>query len=122
MFLQQTPIMQGARNKAGTSGENPSKNGIFYAEQEHILTIRDIINKFGARNPSYSSAQKDFRVLTLIITKNAVNDREWELIESDITKMQTKGSSGYTNGVKNFYEATGGRGTITFGGLDKLRK
>ena len=107
---------------SGTSGENPSKNGIFYAEQEHILTIRDIINKFGARNPSYSIAQKEFRVLTLIITKNAVNDREWELIESDITKMQTKGSSGYTNGVKNFYEATGGRGTITFGGLDKLRK
>lgn len=107
---------------SGTSCENPSKNGVFYAEEEHILTIEDIINRFGSRIPDYSSAQKDFRVLTIVITKDAVNDREWELIESDITKMQTQGQSGYSNNVKNFYEATGGRGTITFGGLDVLRK
>lgn len=107
---------------SGSSLENPSKNGIFYAEEEHIVTIEDLILKYGERNPDYTKSQKDFNVLTIVITKNPVNDREWALIEDDIRKMQIPGKSGFIFGTKNFYEATGGRGTLTFDGLEKYRK
>ena len=107
---------------SGSSLENPSKNGIFYAEEEHIVTIEDLISKYGKRNPDYTQSQKDFNVLTIVITKDPVNDREWALIEDDIRKMQIPGKSGFNSGTKNFYEATGGRGTLTFDRLEKYRK
>ena len=106
----------------GSPTENPSVNGTFYAGEEHVLSIEDIISKFGPRVPSCEDAQKDFRVLTIVITKDPVNDREWGLIGDDITRMQTQGSSGFKGGDLNFYEATGGRGTLTFGNLGELRK
>ena len=106
----------------GSPTENPSVNGIFYAGQEHVLSIQDIVSRFGTRVPSSENAQKDFNVLTIVITKDAVNDREWGLIEDDIIRMQKQGSSGFTGGTLNFYEATGGRGTLTFGNLEKHRK
>lgn len=107
---------------SGSKSENPAKNGIFYAEEEHVITIEDLITRYGVRVPDYRTAQKDFNVLAIVITKNPVNDREWALIEDDITKMQIQGESGYVYGNKNFYEATGGRGTMTFGGLSRYRK
>lgn len=107
---------------SGSATENPSKNGIFYAEEEHVLRIEDIIDRFGPRIPDHNHSQKDFRALIIIVTKDPVNDREWGLIESDMTKMQKQGSSGYQYGNMNFYEATGGQGTLTLGGLDSFRK
>ncbi len=106
----------------GSKSEAPSKNGIFYAEEEHVLTIEDIIARFGPRIPDWNNSQKDFNVLLIVVTKDAVNDREWDLIESDVMGMQNQGSSGFLYGNMNFYEATGGRGTLTFGGLEKYRK
>ncbi len=106
----------------GSKSENPSKNGIFYAEEEHVLTIEDIIARFGPRIPDCNNSQKNFNVLLIVVTKDAVNDREWGLIESDVRGMQNQGSSGFLYGNMNFYEATGGRGTLTFGGLEKYRK
>lgn len=107
---------------SGSKSENPAKNGVFYAEEERVITIKSLIDLYGARVPDYQTAQKDFNVLAIVITKNPVNDREWALIEDDITKMQIQGESGYVYGNKNFYEATGGRGKMTFGGLNKYRK
>lgn len=106
----------------GSPTENPSVNGIFYAGQEHVLSIQDIVSRFGTRVPSSENAQKDFNVLTIVITKDAVNDREWGLIEDDIIRMQKQGISGFGGGILNFYEATGGRGTLTFGNLEHNRK
>lgn len=107
---------------SGSSLENPSKNGIFYAEEEHIITIQDIISKFGTRVPDYTTSQKSFNILTIVITQKPVNDREWALIEDDITKMQNPGTSGYLYNNKNFYEATNGKGTLTFDRLEQHLK
>ena len=96
---------------SGNSEENVYKNGIFYATTEKKLTIRDIINKIGERVPDYRSSQKNFRVLTLVITKNPVDDREWSIIEDDVLKMQKEGKSGYER-TTNFWEATGGRAAL----------
>lgn len=106
---------------SGNEKENVYTNGIFYAETEKKYTIRNIIDKFGKRVPDYSQSQKDFRILTLVVTKDQVDDREWGFIEDDILKMQKEGMSGYDY-VTNFWEATGQRGTLKMDGLDQALK
>lgn len=106
---------------SGSANERIHLNGIFYAEQEHVITIDDIIKRFGKRKPDFESSQKDYRCLVIVVTDNPVDDRRWALMEDDLYRMQAQGPSGYRN-VKNFYEATGGRGTMTFDGLESLIK
>lgn len=119
---EEVPDIHYFTDLGGSSSENPSKNGIFYAGEEYILRIEDIINKLGPRIPDHNNSQKNFRALIIVVTKDIVNNREWGLMESDMIKMQKQGSSGYQYGNMNFYEATGGRGTLTLGNLDMYRK
>ena len=119
--IEEVPDIHYFTDIYGTEEENIFKNGIFYAKEEHVLTKDDIISKFGVRKPDYISAQKDFRCLVIVVTNNPVDDRRWIFIEDDMKRMQTAGPSGYRSSI-NFYEATGGRGTITFDGLKSLMK
>ena len=104
---------------SGNSQEWIGLNGVFYAENENILTINDIISRLGQRTPDYTQSQKDFRCLVVVVTGSPVDDRRWSLIESDIQEMQKKEES---NKFINFYEATGKRGTMVFDGLQSLKK
>ena len=104
---------------SGTPQEWIGLNGIFYAEKENILTIDDIIARFGPRYPDYTQSQKDFRSIVVVVTDKPVDDRRWATIEIDIREMQKKEES---KNFVNFYEATGKRGTMIFDGLESLKR
>lgn len=106
----------------GVSVENDTfGDGTFYAESEVTYTIEDFIARFGERIPDYQSSQKDFQALVVVVTDEPVSDEEWALIESDILKQEKQGPVN-DEMQTNFWEATGGRATITLSGIDKFLK
>ena len=95
---------------------------IFTASQVRTYTIEDIIAEHGARVPDVSLAQKDFRAaVILLVDENHPATREnLETLSDDVSWFSHAGDD--ETHRYNFYEATGGRGTITIGGLSEFLK
>lgn len=104
---------------SGTATDNPMTNGVFYAEREETVTIEDIIAKYGERKPSYLESQKAFRMATVIVTQNPINDSEWNVFTEWIGIMEAdKGK----NGKLSFKETASGKATLQVSGLEVERK
>ena len=101
-----------------------AENGypIFTASRVRIYSIDDIIAEHGARVPDASNAQKDFRAaVILLVDENHPATRErLQRLSADVAWFS------HPDAVEadqdNFYESTGGRGTITMGGLSQFLK
>ena len=104
-----------------TVENNTWGDGTFYAKSEKIFTMEDFIKKYGVRKPDYTESQKDFRALIVVVTDKPVSNEHWTLIKNDLLKQETQGA---VNDEKqtNFWEATGGRATLTLSGIDKFLK
>ncbi len=98
-------------------------DGYFAAEKSETWSIEDIIERFGAREPAYPNTQKEFRILTVILTKEAreIQDTEWELVDNMLLKMSYAGKDD-DNSSLNFWEATLGKATLKVDELDKILK
>ena len=96
-------------------------DGTFYANSEITYTIEDFITRYGVRQPDYQSSQKDFRALVVVVTDKPVSREHWSLIQSDILKQEKQGEVN-DKYQSNFWEATGGRATLTLSGIDKFLK
>lgn len=96
-------------------------DGTFYANSEITYTIEDFITRYGVRVPDYQSSQKDFRALVVVVTDKPVSRDYWSLIQSDILKQEKQGEVN-DKYQSNFWEATGGRATLTLSGIDKFLK
>ncbi len=85
--------------------------------------IEDIIAEHGPRVPDHSQAQKDFRVaVILLISEDYPATRErLERLSDDVLWFSHAGKDESGPPVTNFYEATGGRGTITMGDLSQFQ-
>ncbi len=113
------------RNEAG--GIVIADNGfpMFTADRVRTYKIEDIIAEHGPRIPDHSAAQREFRAATVFL----VNEDD-HVYEDVITDVSVHGVSWFSHPggdqypqTYNFYEATGGRATITMGGLSQyLRK
>ena len=100
---------------------------MFRASKVRTYTIEDIIEEHGERNPDFSQAQRDFRAAAILLidenlpaTKSVLDD-----LSAEIASFSYAGTveSDYTyNFADNFYEATGGRATITMDGLSQFWK
>ena len=101
--------------------EDTAINGTFYADSEITYTIEDFIEQYGERVPDYQASQKDFRALVVVITNEPVSAEHWTLIERDILKQEMQESAN-DKIQTNFWEATGGRATLTLSGIDKFLK
>ena len=88
-------------------------NLMFTASKVRTYTIEDIIEEHGERNPDYSQAQRDFRAAAILIIDENLPATKWVL---DYL------SDGTRDFADNFYEATGGRATITMDGLSQFWK
>lgn len=107
-----------------------SDNGpIFTASQFKIYTIEDIIAEHGPRVPDVSQSQKDFRASVILLTdeKHPAKLDVLKRLSDDISWFCHVGDSGPDDTYRgidryNFYEATGGRGTITMDGLSQLQR
>ena len=107
-----------------------NENGpIFTASQVKTYTIEDIIAEHGPRVPDVSQSQKDFRAAVILLTdeKHPAKLDVLKRLSDDISWFCHVGDSGPGDTYRgidryNFYEATGGRGTITMDGLSQLQR
>ena len=81
----------------------------------------DFIKKYGKRKPDYKDSQKDFRALVVVVTDQPVSDEHWALIKEDMLKQEKQGAVNDKRQT-NFWEATGGRATLSLSGIDKFLK
>jgi len=85
----------------------------FVASSKTTYTSASLEQLLGKRIPDYNNSQKDFKMLTIIITNKALTEVEWEWFDDEAKWFETKQ---FDNDIAyNFYEATRGIGTITIG-------
>ena len=95
---------------------------IFRSDAPRTYTIDDIIAEYGPRDPPSSEAQWHHRVAVVLLTdeEHSSTDEQLQRLSEHAAIFSHAGpddSSGY-----NFWEATGGRGTVTMDGLSAFRK
>lgn len=75
-----------------------------------------ILSELGARSPGVAAAQKEFRLLVVVLSDRALSDAEWKAIDTDSERFGRAGDDGTF--LYNFWEATGGRARIKTDGLN----
>ena len=84
-------------------------------------TISDVVARYGERVPAYVDAQRNWRA-AIVVFPPWDNEDEYLQELSDAAVSFSYGGGDDNDDVYNFFEATGGRGTITFDGLGEWRK
>ena len=94
---------------------------VFSASRVTTYTLEDIVAEHGPRVPNHLQAQKDFRAAAiLLISDDYPATREiLETISRDVSWFSHPGDDGSHR--YNFYEATGGRGSMAMDGLPRLQ-
>ena len=97
---------------------------VFTASGFETYTIDDIIAEHGPRVPDSSQAQKDFRaaVVLLVSTDYPATPLTLDTLSYDVSWFSHPGERDHKSNQEkyqyaNFYQYTGGRGTITMDGL-----
>lgn len=89
-------------------------NGIntftFKADTNIRYTPERILNDFGPRIPSYKNSQKEFNILTVVVTNTKLTEEQWATFENNIQILTQKGDDG--SELFNFWEATRGIGSL----------
>ena len=99
---------------SGTFGGNP-----FTASDVREYSIEDIVAENGPRVPA--SAQRHFRAMVvLLLDDRPVSRLQVETLSEDVAAFSHPGDDGHR--LYNYYEATGGRGTMTMDGLSRFRR
>ena len=95
---------------------------IFTASRVKTYTLKDITAEHGRRVPDASQAQKDFRAaVVLLIDENYPPTwRNLKTLSDDVSWFSHVGEDQFER--CNFYETTGGRGTITMDGLSLFKR
>ncbi len=96
-------------------------DGSFTASDVREYSIEDIVAEQGRRVPASSTAQRHFRAMVVLL----MNDRPISRLQAEQLSEHVSAFSHPRNDSErlyNYYEATGGRGTIAMDGLSGLRK
>jgi hypothetical protein len=94
--------------------------GIFEASTIHAITMDELIDNTGVRASSHLESQKNFRAMYVVISEEPLESNEWAYIDKEIYDFQLQGDDGNRN--YNFWEATQGKATMTFGQTDTFLK
>ena len=113
--------------EAGDLVRDENGDRIFSAREIKKYTIDDIIAEHGPRAPDHLQSQKDFRAaVILLVSEDYPATRDiLESVSDDALWFSHAGEDNLEKSgwlLWNFHEATGGRGTITMGGLAQLRR
>ena len=108
------------RDEEGRITHADNGHPMFTANQVRTYTIEDIIAEHGPRVPDSSQAQRDFRAaVILLVDQNHPATREaLETLSADVSWFSHPDED--ESDRYNFYEATGGRGTITMDSLSEF--
>ncbi len=98
------------------------RDWLFSASKVRTHTIEDIIQQHGERIPDSSQSQRDFRaaVILLIDEDYPLTKGRLDQVSGSISLFSHAGADEFD--AYNFYEATGGRATITMNGLSQFLK
>ena len=96
---------------------------IFTASKVRTYAIEDFIAEHGERIPNSSQSQREFRAAAILLIDKDHPLVKWQLdaISADIAAFSYAGGD-ENDETYNFYEATGGRATITMDGLSQFLK
>ena len=96
---------------------------IFTASKVRTYAIEDIIAEHGKRIPDSSQSQKDFRAAAILLIDEDHPAIKWQLdkVSGTVSSFSLTGADEFDD-TYNFYEATGGRATITMDGLSQSLK
>ena len=97
--------------------------GDFVASRVRTYSIEDIVEEHGQRIPDSSQSQRAFRAAAILMIHEDHPLIRWQLdeITSTIAAFSYAGAND-DDEFYNFYEATGGRATITMDGLSEFLK
>ncbi len=79
-----------------------------------------IISELGARSPTSATAQKDFRLLIVVLSDAPLTTLEWTNYDKEAEWFGRPADDGTY--LYNFWEATGGKGTMETGKLNNALK
>lgn len=79
-----------------------------------------ILSELQARSPSQATSQKDFRLLIVVLSDAPLTDLEWKTYDKDSERFGMAADDGTF--LYNFWEATGGKGTMETGKLNNALK
>ena len=98
-------------------------NCMFTASLVRTYTIEDIIAEHGERIPDHSQSQRDFRAAVVLLVDENLSATKWVLdfISAEVASFSYAGTNEDSNS-SSFYNATGGRATITMDGLSQFLK
>ena len=91
---------------------------MFTASDIETWSIERVVEENGVRTPSWLDSQKNFRVATMLIVDDPA--RSWDIapeLSEALRAFSVPGPAG-DPGSYNFWEATGGRATLTTDGLE----
>ncbi len=113
--------------EAGNLVRDGNGDRIFSAREIKKYTIDDIIAEHGPRAPDHLQSQKDFRAaVILLVSEDYPATRDiLESVSDDALWFSHAGEDDLEKSdwlLWNFYEATGGRGTITMDGLSLFKR
>ena len=87
-------------------------NGYFYSTNKKTYTIDDLITRNGKRVPDASDSQKQFKVLTVVLTPEAATNNFRNEIMRDINWLAGDMKDATYPNLYNFRQATGNRGSL----------
>ena len=112
-------------DERGRIVEDDNGYRMFTATGFKTYTIEDIIAEHGPRVPDHSQAQKDFRaaVILLVSEDYPATQEMLKSVSDDVSWISYPGEDqSYPSSRSNFYEGTGGRGTIIMDGLSQFER
>lgn len=86
--------------------------GIFHATSKEIISVNDIIEKYGERNPTYLNSQTEFKLLTIVLTGSELTDSQWKKVDDDVKWFSDILETDENTRLYNFYQATRSQATI----------
>ena len=110
------------RDAEGRIVNDDNGNPIFTESRVTTYTIEDIIAKHGPRVPGHTEAQKDFRAVVILLISEAYPATR-EILDTVTRDVAWFSHAGPDESYRyNFYEASGGRATITMDGLSQFKR
>lgn len=98
-----------------TSYSSDGTTDTFQATTRTTYTSASLQTLLGTRNPSSTVSQKNFKLLVICLTDTPLTASQWSLLDDYSEKFGRTASDGSSS--YNFWEATGGLGTMDTGNL-----
>ena len=118
-------VAEDAKALLDANGKIVHINGdpVFTTSGLRTYTIKDIIAEHGRRVPNYSQSRRHFRAAAILLVdeNHPATQEKLQTVSKNVSWFSHAGDDEFDQSY-NFYEATGGRGSISMNGLSQFQK